>query len=191
MARVRVLRAVSVGLALLVSPLLVAGCAGLNAYRSDAEVTRSRYTTIVNYSTVPVDPDRVDAVLLEVAEILAVRLDPDVPQPHIVVTTPTRIASLYEPTGVRFAWSPRALALYFPEARVVMIPYFDRSLLGHVLAPYVTEHYLTAPRAEWERIARSVEWKLMFGTGATGVGAAAFSDRVPAVPKTSEASTAP
>ena len=47
MALDRVLRAVRVGMALLVAPLLVVGCAGLNAYRSDAEVTRSRYTTIV------------------------------------------------------------------------------------------------------------------------------------------------
>jgi hypothetical protein len=173
MALVKVLHAVSVGMALLVSPLLVVGCAGLNAYRSEAELARSRYTTIANYSTVPVDPDQVDAVLLEVAEILAVRLDPAVPQPHIVVTTPTRIASVYEPAGTGSPWAPRAVALYLPETRVVMIPYFDRSLLGRVLAPYVTEHYLTAPRAEWEQIARSVEWKLTFGTGGAGVSAAA------------------
>jgi hypothetical protein len=191
MAPVRVLRAVSVALALLVSPLLVVGCGGLHAYRPEPEVIRSRYTTIVNYSTVPVDPDQVDAVLVEVAEVLAVQLDLAVPPPHIVVTTPTRIANLYEPDGGRSAWSPRALALYLPGARVAMIPYFDRSLLGYVLAPYVTEHYLTAPRADWEGIARSVEWKLTFARETNGARATALSNRAPAAPQTSDAALAP
>jgi hypothetical protein len=167
----------------LVSPLLVSGCGGMHAYRPDAEVIQSRYTTIVNYTTDPVDPDRVDAVLLEVADILGVQLDPAVPRPHIVLTTPPRIADVYEPAGTRFAWDPRAVALYYPGSRVAMIPYFDRSLLGHVLAAYVTEHYLTAPRSEWERIARSVEWKLTVGTkGAVGATAASVSPSGPTAP---------
>jgi hypothetical protein len=149
---------------LLVSSLLVVGCASLHAYRPEAQVTQSRYATIENYSTSPVDPDRVDAVLAEVAAILGVQLDSAVPQPRIVVTTPDRIARAYERAEPASVWVPQARALYFPGTRVVMIPYFERSLLGYVLAPYVTEHYLTAPRAEWERIARSVEWKLAFGT---------------------------
>ncbi len=152
------------GIVLLVSPLLIVGCVELNAYRPDAEVTESRYATIVNYSTTPIDPDRVDDLFIEVADILGTQLDPAVPLPRIVVTTPDRIASLYEPKGRRLPWDLQARALYFPDAGIVMIPYFDRSLLGHELAHYLTEHYATAPRSEWERIADGVEWKLAFGT---------------------------
>ncbi len=161
MALIRVRRASF--LVFLVSPLLGVGCAGLNAYGPTAEVTQSHYTTIVNYSTAPVDPDRVDDLLGEVADILDVQLDPAVPPPRIVVTTPDRIAQLYEPHVARFAWDLRALALYFPGRRLVMIPYFDRELLGHELAHYLTEQYLAAPPSEWESIADTVEWKLAFG----------------------------
>ena len=115
MALVRILRAGRV--ALLILPLLVVGCAGLHAYRPDAEVTESRYTTIVNYSTTPVDPDRVDTLLAEVAEILDVQLDPAVALPRVVVTTPDQIARLYDRDAPRFAGNLRAQALYFPGAR--------------------------------------------------------------------------
>jgi hypothetical protein len=108
MALVRTLRTGSV--ALLVLPLLVVGCAGLNAYRPDAEITQSRYTTIVNYSTAPVDPDRVDTLLTEVAEILAVQLNPAVASPRIVVTTPDQIARLYDRDAPRFAGNLQARA---------------------------------------------------------------------------------
>ncbi len=152
-------------LAPLVSLLPLAGCAGLNAYGPTAEVTQSRYTTIVNYSTERVDADRVDALLVEVAELLQVQLDPATPPPRIVVTTPDRIARLYEPGGTRFSGGLQALALYFPGRRLVMIPYFDRILLGHELAHYLTEQYVAAPLPEWEPIADRVEWRLAFGRG--------------------------
>ena len=189
MALVRTLRTGSV--ALLVLPLLVVGCAGLNAYRPDAEITQSRYTTIVNYSTAPVDPDRVDTLLTEVAEILAVQLNPAVASPRIVVTTPDQIARLYDRDAPRFPSNLQARALYFPGAQVILIPYFDRSLLGRQFAHYLTEHYLTAPRSEWYQIARAVEWQLAFGTrGAAGRRAATLAD-APAAPRTSETGAPP
>ena len=135
MMLLKALCAVIRGFVVLVSSLLVVGCASLHAYRPEAQVTQSRYATIENYSTSTIDPDRVDAVLAEVAEILGVQLDPAVPQPRIVVTTPDRIARVYEPAEPASVWVPQARALYFPGTRVVMIPYFERSLLGYVLAP--------------------------------------------------------
>jgi hypothetical protein len=46
----------------------------------------------------------------------------------------------------------------------------------------VTEHYLTAPRAEWERIARSVEWKLAFGTEGSAGSRSAKRSEIHAAP---------
>jgi hypothetical protein len=67
MSLLRALCAVSGAMVVLVSSLLVVGCATLSPYRPEAQVTQSRYTTIENYSTSTVDPDGVDAVLTEVA----------------------------------------------------------------------------------------------------------------------------
>ena len=147
-------------LLLLAFPVL-AGCGSLNAYRSDSVLLQSRFTTIENYSTSEIDPGEVDRLLLQVAHILRVRLDPAVPRPRIVVTSPDRIDRLYSSTSVAFSGHARAAALYFPGANLVMIPYFDRTILGHELAHYITDHYLKAPRPEWEGIAHTVEWKLL------------------------------
>ena len=50
---------------------------------------------------------------------------------------------------------------YFPGANLVLVPRFDRPLLGHELAHYVTDHYLRdAPRSKWEWIASRVEHQL-------------------------------
>ena len=38
-----------------------------------------------------------------------------------------------------------------------------RAVLGHELAHYLTEYYLSVPRARWEPIALNVEWKLTLG----------------------------
>lgn len=154
------LRAAAGTLALVLVPLL-AGCASLNAYRRDADLLQGRFTTIENYGTEAVDPAQVDHLLLEVAEILGVTLDPAVPRPRIVVTSPGRIARLYSSASATFPGHPRAVALYFPRASLILVPYFDRTLLGHELAHYLTEHYLEAPRSRWEKIARDVEWKLL------------------------------
>jgi len=90
-----------------------------------------------------------------------VELDPAVPKPRIVVTSPGRIDRLYSSSSVAFSGHARVAALYFPGANLVLIPYFDRTILGHELAHYITDHYLKTPRPEWEEIAHIVEWKLL------------------------------
>lgn len=174
-------------LLLLLALPIFAGCGSLNAYRSESVLLRSQFTIIENYGTTEIDPREVDRLLLQVAEILGVQLDPTIPKPRIVVTTPSRIASLYGSTSVAFPGHARAAALYFPGANLVMIPYFDRTILGHELAHYITDHYLKAPRPEWEGIAHTVEWKLLTakpvatGTLATSQGSAIRenTDRLP------------
>ncbi len=158
----RILRSLSLtGLLSLLALPLLAGCGSLNAYRSESVLLRSRFTIIENYGTTETDPREVDRLLLQVAEILGVQLNPTVPKPRIVVTNPNRITSLYGSTSVAFPGHRRVAALYFPGASLIMIPYFDRTILGHELAHYVTDHYLKVPRAEWEEIAHAVEWKLL------------------------------
>jgi len=150
----------TVPLGLLALPLLI-GCASLDAYRPDAVRLASQYTTIENHATTPIDPEQVDQLLLDVAHILGVQLDPTVPKARIIVTPPDRIASLHRGGAATFPGHSHAIALYFPRASLVLIPYFDRTLLGHELAHYLTDHYLKdAPRAEWEHIAHRVERKL-------------------------------
>lgn len=136
------------------------GCATVNAYRSEPVVTRSAFTVIENYTTESIDPDKVDAVFLEVTALLGVTLDPGVRKPHVVVTSPDVIARLYNRAAAGRAGHEQAAAAYIPRASVVLIPYFDRPLLGHELAHYLTEHYLDVPRDEWEDIAYRIEWRL-------------------------------
>lgn len=149
--------------ALIVLLEALVGCAELPSYRPTSVVTASRLTVIENFSTQAIDHEAVDQLLLEVADILDVRLDSAVPPPRIVVTEPGRIAELYDGAVTRWAEHLQAMALYFPGRRLVLIPYFDRTLLGHELAHYLTEYYLSVPRAQWEPIARNVEWKLTLG----------------------------
>ncbi len=154
-------RLLPASLLLLLALPVLAGCGSLNAYRSESVLLQSRLTTIENYSTSEIDPSEVDRLLLQVAHILGVQLDPAVPRPRIVVTSPDRIDRLYSSTSVAFPGHARAAALYFPGANLVMIPYFDRTILGHELAHYITDHYLKVPRHQWEEIAHTVEWKLL------------------------------
>lgn len=149
---------------LLALPLLV-GCASLNAYRPEAELLHGRHATIENFGTARIHPAEVDQLLREVAALLAVTLDPAVPPVRIIVTTPDRIARMHGAGTV--AGHPHAAGLYYPGANLVLVPYFDRALLGHELAHYLTEHYLKAPRAEWEPIAHTVERRLAFGPRVT------------------------
>ena len=125
------------------------GCASVG-YHSEAVVSHGRFITIENYSTDEITPEQVDGLLAEVAQILGVQLDRKMPKALIIVTNPSRIAGLY-----RGAY---AEALYFPGAGVVLVPYFHRTILGHELAHYVTDHYLRqTPRKEWEHLAHMVE----------------------------------
>jgi hypothetical protein len=133
----------------------------MNAYRPDAVVTQSRFATIEDYGTQPVGPDQVDELLQDVAYLLRVRLDPSAPKVRIMVTTPDKIADLYRAGAAAFQRESYAMSLYFPGASLVLVPYFDRELLGHELAHYLTDHYLKqAKRSDWEAIAEGVEDKI-------------------------------
>ena len=139
---------------------LIVSCAGVN-YRERATISQTRYATIENFSDEEITAEQVDGLLEEVAEILDVRLAPDTPKVRIMVTSPSRIADLYRHVTVVAAHGADAVALYFPGASLVMIPSYDRTILGHELAHYLTDHYLkSTPRRNWERIAHMVEGKL-------------------------------
>lgn len=154
-------RPAHLGLAILLFPLL-AGCGALNAYRTESVLLHSRHTVIENFAVSEIDPREVDQLLLQVAQILEVRLEPTVPKPRIMVTSPDRISRFYGAGSAAFSGHTRVAALYFPGANLVLIPYFDRTILGHELAHYLTDHYLkNTPRDRWEDIAHSVEWKLL------------------------------
>ena len=54
-----------------------------------------------------------------------------------------------------------AEGLYFPGASLVLVSSYDRTILGHELAHYLTDHYLKqTPRDKWEAVAHMVERKL-------------------------------
>jgi hypothetical protein len=141
---------------LVLLPLIV-GCAGVS-YRDRATVFQSRYATVENFGDEEITAEQVDGLLEEVAEILSVGLSPDKPRVRIMVTSPSRIAELYRRVMTVAAHGADAMALYFPGANLVMIPSYDRAILGHELAHYLTDHYLkSTPRRSWERIALKVE----------------------------------
>jgi hypothetical protein len=140
-------------------PLLV-GCAGLS-YRDQATASQTRYGTIENFSDEVITAEQVDGLLEEVADILKVTLEPGKPKVRIMVTSPGRISDIYRRVMTVAPFGADALALYLPGASLVMISSYDRTILGHELAHYLTDHYLkTAPRKDWEKIAYRVEDKL-------------------------------
>jgi hypothetical protein len=136
------------------------GCASIDTYRDHSVRLQSRFSTIESFGVEPIDPAAVDELLLDVAHLLGVELDPAKPKVRILVTRPSRIASLYDGQAAAAALPghAQAIGLYFPQASLVLVPRFDRALLGHELAHYVTHHYLPdAPRSKWEWIASRVE----------------------------------
>ena len=155
--------------ALLILPGLI-GCAAKNTYRLNLApvVTESRFALIQNYGTADINPSNVDALLGEIADILGVPLQHSVRKVRIVVTSPDNITGVAlainsTPSG-KVSTMPAGRyveALYLPKVSVVLIPYFDRIILGHELAHYVTDHYLRhTPLAQWEGIADRVEHRL-------------------------------
>ena len=172
-------------LALCAAPVLV-GCASVS-YRTEPLVSHSRFTTIENFSTDAITPEQVDGLLAEVAQILKVRLDPTKPKARVIVTTPGRIADLYRATSVVAAHGANAEGLYFPGASLVLVPYFYRTILGHELAHYLTDHYLKqTPRDDWERIAALVERKLPSAPAAVAPTVVTAANHAPAAPAASE-----
>jgi len=145
---------------LLICQLLAACGSSVHAYRTESILLHGRFAIIESYATSPINPEEVDELLVQVAHILGVRVDPIARKPRIVVTTPDRIGRLHGAGAAGFPGHGHAAALYFPRANLILIPYFDRTLLGHELAHYVSDLYLKIPRAQWEEIAHWVERQL-------------------------------
>jgi hypothetical protein len=145
----------------IVAPLVllpvVLGCADV-AYRERSSLTHTRYATVENFGEEQITAEQVDTLLEEVAEILDVTLLPSTPKVRIMVMPSGRIADLYRQVAAVTPHGADARALYLPGANVVAISHFSRTVLGHELAHYLTDHYLrSTPRANWERIALMVE----------------------------------
>jgi hypothetical protein len=154
------------GLALLALAVAVVGCAGV-AYRDRSSLIHSRYAVVQNFGDEPITAEQIDGLLEEVADILHVSLSAAVPKVRIVVTSPAQIETLYRHVVTVVPHGSHARALYVPGASLILVPYYERSILGHELAHYLTDHYLkSTPRSGWERLAYMVE------------------DALPAVPRT-------
>jgi hypothetical protein len=139
---------------------VVAGCAGVG-YRDQSTLSHTRYATIENYGDEEMTAEQVDGLLEEVAEILDVTLRPGTPKIRIMVRSLGDIALLARRTGVVAGHGTECGALYFPGANLVVIPYYSRTMLGHEMAHYLTDHYFpSTPRRHWERIAQRVEDEL-------------------------------
>ena len=83
---------------------------------------------------------------------------PSTPKVRIMVMSSARIADLYRQIVTVAPHGADARALYLPGANVVAISHYSRTVLGHELAHYLTDHYLkSTPRRNWERIALMVE----------------------------------
>jgi hypothetical protein len=136
---------------------VIAGCAEMS-YRERSTLGHTRYATVENFGDEQITAEQVDGLLEEVAEILDITLSPSVPKVRIMVMPASRIADLYRQVVAVTPQGGHARAVYFPGANLVAVPYYSRTILGHELAHYLTDHYLRAtPRRSWERIALEVE----------------------------------
>jgi hypothetical protein len=144
-------------LAVFALSVLVVGCAGVD-YRERSTLVYTRYATVENFGDEVIMAEQVDGLLEEVAEILQVALSPSVPKVRILVTSPSKIGDLYRQVVKVAPHGSHARALYVPGANLVLIPCYERGVLGHELAHYLTDHYLkSTPRRDWERLAYRVE----------------------------------
>jgi hypothetical protein len=136
---------------------LLASCAGIN-YRDQAAASQTRYAAIENFGDEEITAEQVDGLLEEVAAILRVPLDPARPKVRIIVASPSRITEMYRRLVTVAPHGADAMAFYLPGASLVMISSYDRLILGHELAHYITDHYLkTTPRRDWEKVAYMVQ----------------------------------
>jgi hypothetical protein len=136
---------------------VVLGCADVS-YRERSTLAHTHYATVENFGDEQIAPEQIDDLLEEVAEILNVTLSPNQPKVRVMVMSAARIADLYRQLVTVAPHGADARALYLPGANVVAIPYYSRTVLGHELAHYLTDHYLkSTPRRNWERIALMVE----------------------------------
>jgi hypothetical protein len=136
---------------------MVVGCAEVS-YRDRSTLSHTRYATVENFGDEQIAAEQIGDLLEEVAEILDVTLSPDKPKVRVMVMPAARIADLYRQVVTVASHGADARALYLPGANLVAIPYYSRTILGHELAHYLTDHYLkSTPRWSWERIALMVE----------------------------------
>jgi hypothetical protein len=136
---------------------VIVGCAGVE-YRERSTLIHTRYATVENFGDGEITAEQIDGLLEEVAAILQVSLLPDVPKVRVMVMPAGRISELYRRVGEVASHGTDARALYLPGANLVAVPQYSRTLLGHELAHYLTDHYLrSTPRRSWERIAVKVE----------------------------------
>jgi hypothetical protein len=145
----------------IVAPLallpVVLGCADVS-YQERSALSHTRYAAVENFGDEQITAEQVDSLLEEVAAILDVTLLPSTPKVRIMVMPSGRIADLYRQLVTVAPHGADARALYLPGANVVAISHYSRSVLGHELAHYLTDHYLkSTPRGNWERIALMVE----------------------------------
>jgi hypothetical protein len=142
---------------LVLLPVVLLGCADLG-YRERSTLAHTRFATIENFGDEQISAEQIDGLLEEVAEILNVTLSPNKPKVRVMVMSAGRIADLYRQVVTVAPHGADARAFYLPAANVVAIPYYSRTILGHELAHYLTDHYLkSTPRRSWERIALMVE----------------------------------
>lgn len=149
-------RVVRVLAPLLLLPVML-GCADVS-YRERSSLAHTRYAAVENFGDEYIAAEQIDDLLEEVADILTVRLSPSKPKVRIMVMSAGRIADLYRQIVTVSPHGANPRALYLPGANVVAISRYSRTVLGHELAHYLTDHYLKAtPRRSWERIAMMVE----------------------------------
>jgi hypothetical protein len=136
---------------------VVLGCADVS-YQERSMLSHTRYATVENFGDEQIAAEQIDSLLEEVAEILDVTLVPSTPRVRVMVMEPGRISELYRRVVTVTPHGADARALYLPGVNVVAISRYSRTILGHELAHYLTDHYLkSAPRQKWERIALMVE----------------------------------
>jgi hypothetical protein len=136
---------------------VVLGCAE-TSYRERSTLAQTRYATVENFGDEQISAEQIDDLLEEVAGILNVTLSPSKPKVRVMVMSAARIADLYRQVVTVAPHGADARTLYLPGANVVAIPYYSRTVLGHELAHYLTDHYLkSTPRRSWERIAVTVQ----------------------------------
>jgi hypothetical protein len=136
---------------------VVLGCADVN-YRERSALSHSRFATVENFGDENISAEQIDDLLEEVAEILNVTLSANKPKVRVMVMSSGRIADLFRQVVTAAPHGADARAFYLPGASLIAIPHYSRSVLGHEMAHYLTEHYLqSTPRHSWERIALMVE----------------------------------
>jgi hypothetical protein len=154
-------RAPLVAFSLALISILLQGCLGSIAYRTNPEIQTGLHTEIVNFSDRDLNPERVDDLYLEVAHLMRITPNSSRPRPKILVVSPSEIHQRY--LSLRPSAKTQdgiAVGLFIPHENKILISHFDRIILSHELAHFFTFQYLSAPRSKWEQIAEQVTDKI-------------------------------